>query len=98
MTGKHLKTKNKLLKVDSKTKQVDMNKKENVLAHINYKDNDHLDTGAANSSHTASIIQTYNSGLRNVLSMEHIAKNRYYQVILRPQVVVVIIKITTTET
>ena len=34
MTGKHLKTKNKLLKVDSKTKQVDMNKKENVLAHI----------------------------------------------------------------
>ena len=51
-----------------------MNKKENVLAHINYKDNDHLDTGAANSSHTASIIQTYNSGLRNVLSMEHIAK------------------------
>ena len=34
-TGKqHLKTKNKLLKADSKTKQVDMNKKENVLAHI----------------------------------------------------------------
>ena len=74
MTGKHSKTKNKLLKVDSKTKQVDMNKKENVLAHINYKDSDHLDTGAANSSHTASIIHTYNSGLRNVLSMEHIAK------------------------
>ena len=34
-TGKqHMKTKNKLLKTNSKTKQVDMNKKENVLAHI----------------------------------------------------------------
>ena len=55
-----------------------MNKKERKRPRTYYykdgtsnkiQNHDHLDTGAANSSHTASIIQTYNSGLRNVLSM-----------------------------